>query len=203
LTGAGDARVDARVDATRFRVVVTVGTDHHPFDRLVEWTDEWAAAHPDIPVLLQKGTSTRPVRSRSVRAVEMMGYDELVDAMAAADAVVAQGGPGGILDARSRGHRPIVVARRHHLGEHVDDHQLTFTRWMAEHGRIDLADSHQTFVDLLDAAMARPSTQRIPVDEADATEAVDRFRAVVAPLLATGGRRSFLRRRTAERSVAR
>lgn len=180
-----------------FRVVVTVGTDHHPFDRLVEWIDEWAARHPEVPVLLQKGTSTRPVSSRSVRAVEMLPYDELVAAMATADAVVAQGGPGGILDARSRGHRPIVVARRHHLGEHVDDHQLTFTRWMAERGRVDAADSRQALVDLLDAAMARPATQRIPADEVDATEAVERFRAVVAPLLDGSDRRATRIRRRA------
>ena len=29
-------------------VVVSVGTDHHPFDRLVEWVDRWAGEHPDV-----------------------------------------------------------------------------------------------------------------------------------------------------------
>ena len=27
----------------RDMIFVTVGTDHHPFDRLIEWTDAWAA----------------------------------------------------------------------------------------------------------------------------------------------------------------
>ena len=49
----------------------------------------------------------------------MLGYDELVSAMAEADVVIAQGGPATIMDARSVGHRPIVVPRRGHLDEVV------------------------------------------------------------------------------------
>jgi UDP-N-acetylglucosamine transferase subunit ALG13 len=44
--------------------------------------------------------------------------------MRAADVVVVHAGVASIVDAVRAGHRPIVVARRKHLGEHVDDHQL-------------------------------------------------------------------------------
>ena len=126
-------------DASIARIVVTVGTDHHPFDRLVDWVDRWAARHLDVEILLQRGTTAALVASPNIRSVDMLAYDDLVGAMAGADAVVAQGGPGGILDARSVGHRPIVVPRRHDLGEHVDDHQVRFAAWMAERGSIDVA----------------------------------------------------------------
>ena len=41
-------------------VLVVVGTDHHPFDRVVGWADEWAASHPGVRVLVQYGTSRPP-----------------------------------------------------------------------------------------------------------------------------------------------
>ncbi len=33
---------------TAVRFVVTVGTDHHPFDRLIGWVNDWLAGHPDL-----------------------------------------------------------------------------------------------------------------------------------------------------------
>jgi len=46
----------------RSLVFVTVGTDHHPFDRLCAWADAWvsAARHPEIPWFVQSGTSRAP-----------------------------------------------------------------------------------------------------------------------------------------------
>ncbi|CAN5805166.1 hypothetical protein BH10ACT1_BH10ACT1_33170 [soil metagenome] len=164
-----------------YRVVVTVGTDHHPFDRLVGWVDRWAAAHPDLPVLVQRGESRPALHAASV---EMLGYDELVAAMAGADAVVAQGGPGGIMDARSVGHRPIVVPRRGSLGEHVDDHQVAFTARMAELGLVWLAGDEAELVALLERALVDPAALRIPPDHGAVEATVDAFRAVVDPLVA-------------------
>lgn len=164
-----------------YRVVVTVGTDHHPFDRLIGWVDAWAELHPGVRVLVQRGESAVPVHLESV---EMIGYDELVAAMASADAVVAQGGPGGIMDARSVGHRPIVVPRRGTLGEHVDDHQVAFTNWMAGRELVWLVASASELTDLLDRAMEDPQALRIPPDGGAVEATISAFRAVVEPLLA-------------------
>ena len=161
------------------RVVVTVGTDHHRFDRLIDWIDQWSAANPEIAVLVQYGTSRPP---KSATGHDLLAYDDLVGAMATADAVVTQGGPAGIVDARGAGRRPIVVARRPELGEHVDSHQITFTRWMAERGQIDLADSAQQLHRLLDHAMADPHAWRVD-EERDTQATIDAFAAAVDPLL--------------------
>lgn len=176
------------------RVVVSVGTDHHPFDRLVAWVDDWAARNPAMAVLVQRGESAAPVHADSV---PMLGYDDLVAAMAAADAVVAQGGPGAIMDARSVGHRPIVVPRRGPLGEHVDDHQVAFTRWMARRDLVWLAVDEAELHQLLDGAMADPGALRIPPDQAAPSASVTAFAAVVDPLLDTrrAGRRTGWRAR--------
>lgn len=168
------------------RVVVTVGTDHHRFDRLVRWTDHWAESNPDVPVLVQRGESAP---TRHARSVPMLGYDDLVSAMAAADAVVTQGGPAAIMDARSVGHRPVVLPRRGTLGEHVDDHQVRFTAWMAERELVWLADDEQGLHRLLDRAVRAPKALRIPPDGGAVENTAERFAALVDPILAASARR--------------
>lgn len=44
-------------------VFVTVGTDYHPFDRLVQWIDDWmieGGGAARARVFVQSGTSTPP-----------------------------------------------------------------------------------------------------------------------------------------------
>jgi UDP-N-acetylglucosamine--N-acetylmuramyl-(pentapeptide) pyrophosphoryl-undecaprenol N-acetylglucosamine transferase len=54
--------------------------------------------------------------------------------MRAADIVITHAGVASIVDAVRTGHRPIVVPRRQHLGEHVDDHQLQIVNVLEEIG---------------------------------------------------------------------
>jgi UDP-N-acetylglucosamine transferase subunit ALG13 len=161
-------------------VLVTVGTDHHRFDRLIGWIDRWAGDHPDVEVLVQHGTADAPVHGR---ASVMLGYEELVAEMARADVVVAQGGPATIMDARSVGHRPIAVPRIARLDEVVDDHQVTFVRAMAAKELVWAAEDEEPLRHLLDAALADPQRVRIPPDQGASAETIERFRAVVDPLV--------------------
>ncbi len=172
------------------RVLVTVGTDHHRFDRLIGWIDHWAAAHPEASVLAQHGTATAPDHAE---AVVMLGYDELVAAMRDADVVVAQGGPATIMDARSVGHRPIVVPRISRLDEVVDDHQVTFAAWMADREMVWQAQDEPELHAAIDAALADPSRVRIPPEGGASEATIAAFRAVVDPLLTreAGARRRW------------
>jgi UDP-N-acetylglucosamine transferase subunit ALG13 len=175
------------------RVLVTVGTDHHRFDRLIGWVDRWAAAHPDARVLVQHGTATAPAHGE---AVVMLGYDQLVDEMAAADVVIAQGGPATIMDARSVGQRPIVIPRLARFDEVVDDHQVAFTDWMAAKELVWLAASEDELAALTDAALADPSRVRIPPERGASADTIAAFRSVVDPLTARRAGRQPWRRRS-------
>ena len=86
-------------------VLVVVGTDHHPFDRLVGWAEGWARDHPDIRVVVQFGTSRPPVVAEGFDVLPVEG---LKDLFAAATVVVCHGGPGTIMGARSAGLVPLV-----------------------------------------------------------------------------------------------
>lgn len=131
------------------RVVVTVGTDVHPFDRLVRWADLWALDHPDAEVLVQYGTS-RPPRWATGRV--SLPRQDLLDAFAAADVVVASCGPGAVMDARSVGRRPVVVARRQELGEIVDGHQHRFAAHLDRTGLALAVDDQDALRAVLDGA---------------------------------------------------
>lgn len=112
-------------------VVVSAGTYHLPFDRLSIWMEEWLRDAVDTRVVMQHGPS-RPVAG--AENVEILPYAELLALCRRADAVVLQGGAGGVMDMRELGIVPIVVPRVPGGGEVVDDHQLVFTAEMEKFG---------------------------------------------------------------------
>lgn len=166
-------------------VLVVVGTDHHPFDRVVGWADEWAASHAGVRVLVQYGTSRPPT---TAEGHDLLPVGDLTALMSEATAVVCHGGPGTIMGAREAGHVPIVVPRRSDLGEHVDDHQVRFATRVAAAGQVHLATDQPTFSSLLERAGAGEAGFRIDLASEDpAAEAVARFAASVDALLARRG----------------
>jgi UDP-N-acetylglucosamine transferase subunit ALG13 len=164
-------------------LLVTVGTDHHPFDRLVGWAGAWLATNPGrLRCLMQTGTSAPPAGPVAWQAY--LGYDALQAAMASAAAVVCHGGPGTILGARHRGAVPIVVPRRHRLGEHVDDHQVAFARRLAATGgEVHLAETETELHRLLDRVVAEPAAFRAGAEERATAGAVREFERLVDGLV--------------------
>ncbi len=161
-------------------VVISVGTDVHPFDRLVGWAAAWAAQNPECKVVLQRGTAKAP---DDVESHELIPHDELRDLFRNATAVVSHGGPSTVMDARMSGRFPIVVPRDPKLGEHVDDHQLRFAAHLAEHGLARLATTEAEFVSLLEETLEDPEPFTIPVEETVTSAGVVRFGEVVDELL--------------------
>jgi UDP-N-acetylglucosamine transferase subunit ALG13 len=102
-------------------IFATVGTHHQPFERFVRLALELAG---DAPLVVQHGHTPRVAAGPAVRWHQWLRPDEVSALMRAADVVIVHAGVASIVDAVRAGHRPIVVPRRRHLGEHVDDHQL-------------------------------------------------------------------------------
>ena len=152
-------------------ILVLVGTDHHPFDRLVRWADRWAGAHP-ARVVIQHGSARPPAHAEGV---VLLAVPELAELQAAATAVVCHGGPGTIAGARGAGIRPIVVARDPARGEHVDDHQRRFVAVTARAGEVVSIEDEAALHEELDRAIATPASQRVPAASRDVTSAVARF----------------------------
>jgi UDP-N-acetylglucosamine transferase subunit ALG13 len=109
-------------------IFVTVGTAL-PFNRLVAAADALATREP---VLVQCGVSS--VRLRYAERVPFLPFDEVARLMREARVVVAHAGAGSVVTALLEKRCPIVVPRRHALGEAVDDHQVAFAERLAQLG---------------------------------------------------------------------
>jgi UDP-N-acetylglucosamine transferase subunit ALG13 len=162
-------------------VFVTVGTDHHPFNRLVRWVDAWleSGGGARARCLVQHGTSPPADHAESR---DYLTYEAMRAAIDAADVVVCHGGPGTIMLAAYGGKVPIVVPRTRALREHVDDHQLVFTRRIANEGTIALAETEDGFRALLERALVNPLRPRAST-RPPTERAVRRFEAIVDELI--------------------
>ena len=114
-------------------IFVSVGTNETRFDRMVEAV----STLPDgEQLLVQYGSSTITEGAGEWR--DFLSFEEMEQAMRAADVVICHAGAGSILLAQRCGHRPIVMARLGELGEAVDDHQLIMARRLDASGVVTL-----------------------------------------------------------------
>lgn len=175
-----------RGDAPGF--VVTVGTDHHPFDRLIGWINDWLGQHQALAseFFVQSGSARLRPACAGATFLQAGQLDRLLDG---ADVIICHGGPGSIADAWQRGRMPIVVPRLRRLGEVVDDHQVDFCRKLADLRRVRLAEDYAVLAGLLDEASAAPDGFRTSGPGPDVTAAVARFGELVDELVSRPARR--------------
>jgi UDP-N-acetylglucosamine transferase subunit ALG13 len=133
-------------------IVVTVGTHEQPFDRLMKAV---VALGDSEPMLVQYGTCT--ITTGPGEWVDFLSFDELAERAADARAFICHAGVGSIVLARRCGHRPIIMARRPELGEHVDEHQLELSRRLHKAGLVTVVE------DELELAAAVRNPDAIPV----------------------------------------
>jgi UDP-N-acetylglucosamine transferase subunit ALG13 len=106
-------------------IFVTVGTHHDPFARLLDALGQLDGAE----LVVQYGPGQPP--PGVARAEAFMPFEQMVECFREAEKVITHAGVGSILCASREGHTPLVVPRRHDLGEHVDEHQAELTRALA------------------------------------------------------------------------
>jgi UDP-N-acetylglucosamine transferase subunit ALG13 len=91
------------------------------FTRLINKMDE-IAGKMDEEVIMQIGTV--PYEPKNAKYFRYASYLENLSYFQKASLVVGHGGTGTILNALRFQIPIVVVPRRHHYGEHVDDHQV-------------------------------------------------------------------------------
>lgn len=113
-------------------VFVTVGTHEQPFNRLVEYMDQWAKTHAE-EVIIQTGYSTYEPKCAVWK--KLFPYQEMIENVKEARIVVSHGGPSSFIMPLQIGKIPVVVPRKKEYDEHVNDHQLSFSKAVAERQR--------------------------------------------------------------------
>lgn len=126
---------------------VSVGNAHQAFTRLLSAVCDHIHSLPK-PVIVQHGhTPFRDARCEAKPFLEMSVFDSLISR---SQLVILHAGGGGILQALKSCKVPVIAARRPEFGEHIDDHQVTWSRGLAATHRVVLLDP---FEDLSAAAV--------------------------------------------------
>lgn len=165
---------------TRPSVIVSAGTYHLPFNRLTEWMEPWTKAHPEVHVVMQHGPG-KPLGGAENH--DVLPYAQLLTLCSDADAVVLQGGAGGVMDMRALRRIPIVVPRVPIDDEVVDDHQLIFTERAAELGIIRRVLTKEQLWSAIDSELAGSRmSQAVPVPTPGVANLAARLAELPPPL---------------------
>lgn len=112
-------------------IFVTVGTHEQPFNRLVECVDTLKKNGTITEdVVIQTGYST--YEPKYCKWQKLFPYQEMLRLVSEARIVITHGGPSSFIMPLQIGKTPIVVPRRHEFNEHVNNHQVSFAKAVAE-----------------------------------------------------------------------
>lgn len=108
-------------------IFVTVGTHEQSFDRLLKYIDNMVEnGQIKEEIICQKGFSDyEPI---NYKADKLLPYEKMQENMQKARIVITHGGPASFLDPLKFGKIPIVVPRKKEFNEHVNNHQLEFSK---------------------------------------------------------------------------
>ncbi|MCG8430062.1 MAG: hypothetical protein MJA29_02670 [Candidatus Omnitrophica bacterium] len=116
-------------------IFVSVGTHEQDFSRLIKTLDGLkgnGVIREDM--LMQTGFSL--YEPQNCRFKKIFCYDDFVRLVEQSRIFITHGGPGSIFLGLRSGKIPIVVPRYRSLGEHVDDHQVHFARYLESVNRV-------------------------------------------------------------------
>lgn len=130
-------------------IFVTVGTHEQSFDRLVRHVDELKRSGVlTDEVIMQTGYCDYVPTACTWQ--RFFPYSQMLSLVEQADIIVTHGGPSSFIMSLQVGKVPIVVPRKRSLGEHVNDHQVSFAREVAKRQKnILVAEDMQTLTDML------------------------------------------------------
>jgi UDP-N-acetylglucosamine transferase subunit ALG13 len=163
-------------------IFVTIGTDRHPFNRIFAWirqAREQKIIAYDERIVVQYGYTKGDWHD--FEAYSFLPFDEMIRFFRVADLVITHGSSTALLVVRY-GKIPLVVPRRKHLGEHVDDHQWEFVESTQQVLPFVVA---RTTSDFFSALTDRKFVTHIPgeFESGGRSAAVDRFARLFTDLL--------------------
>ena len=115
-------------------IFVTVGTHEQPFDRLIEHIDSLVKNNIIVEeVIMQSGYSK--YEPQFCKWKKWFSYSEMIELVSKANIVITHGGPSSFIMPLQVGKIPIVVPRQLKYHEHVNNHQVEFSKAVAERQR--------------------------------------------------------------------
>ena len=130
-------------------IFVTVGTHEQPFDRLLSCIDHLVETGVITEeVVIQSGFSN--YEPKHCRWSKLLPHKEVKELVEQARVIITHGGPASFMMPLLMGKIPVVVPRMASYNEHVNDHQVSFSRAVAERkGNIILVEDLDKLGDVL------------------------------------------------------
>ena len=131
-------------------ILITVGTEKFPFDRLMKWVSQLIAQNLIQPtleeVIIQYGSCT--MVPQQADNYKLLPAGQFMNLVKQADVIIAHCGEGTI-DLLTNLNKPFILVPRSgkHL-EHVDDHQIELAEQLEQLG-IAIANSYNDLADFL------------------------------------------------------
>ena len=130
-------------------IFITVGTHEQPFDRLLKCIDKMVEdGIIKEEIICQKGyTDYEP---QNYKAEKLIPYEQMQENIEKARIVITHGGPASFIAPLSIGKIPIVVPRKKEFNEHVNNHQLEFSKEVAKRMKnIIVAETDEEIIDAI------------------------------------------------------
>jgi UDP-N-acetylglucosamine transferase subunit ALG13 len=158
-------------------VFVSVGS-MMPFERLVRAMDDFAAAHPELDVLIQIGRGkSEPAHARWCRLMPPGEYKAMVSGCRL---FVAHAGMGSIITAIEAGKPLLMLPRRQALGEHNTEHQRATATHVGSRPGLHVADDEADLVVRAAALLGDTGTAPAPIAPYASQDLIDNIRAFIA-----------------------
>lgn len=146
------------------KVFVTVATHEQSFTRLMKQIELAAKNNPQDEFYVQYGYSVIP-KGKNIHCEKFMTCSQMKEMYQKCDCVVMHAGPASMFDALNAKITPIIVPRYHDLDEHVNNHQVEFTKFLESKGFPIIAvyqeDSVEGALDDVRNGVAAKDTSRI------------------------------------------
>lgn len=116
-------------------ILVTLGTQDKPFNRLLKKIDELIdKGIIKDKVIVQAGCTK--YESSNMKIIDLIPMDEFDNLLQECDLIISHGGVGTILSALKYKKKIIAVPRLAKYGEHVNDHQIQIITKLYNDGNI-------------------------------------------------------------------
>lgn len=120
-------------------IFLTVGTTKFPFGRILEMVDKvMLKSQSTEDLIVQAGRSNYQFKYSKAQIFKEIPFGRMIFYLKKTRVVVTHGGPATIfLALKYNKNKPLVVPRTKKFGEHVDDHEIFFARFLRKEGKVE------------------------------------------------------------------
>lgn len=142
-------------------ILVTVGSTLYPFARMTTLVGHLAHVLPrKETIIFQYGHASPHFLDTQIKPQAFMPHATILTYMRKARVIVCHGGPATIYQALSFGKIPWVLPREKKYGEHLNDHQVDFARFMESHKLIHIIRSDTPLSRIHEASVNIPPIRK-------------------------------------------